>query len=101
MLILDAISQGFGNQMDKLGGALSDPMSYMADILDDNEILAMMQDPKEYEKYLAQRVGSGKKRKNMMPTGNYSDVPMAPVGGFIRNNPNFMNTDQLILSGIY
>ena len=62
MLILDAISQGFGNQMDKLGGALSDPM---------------------------------------MPTGNYSDVPMAPVGGFIRNNPNFMNTDQLILSGIY
>ena len=27
-------------------------------------------------------------------------VPMVPMGGFVNQNPNYMNTDQLILRGL-
>ena len=77
--------------MDKIGGAFTDPMGYLGDILDENEMLALMQDPEQFERFMAQR----------MVQSSYQRVPMVPTGGFMNQMPNYMNTDQLILSGLY
>ena len=98
MKILDAIVGGLGKRMDTIGEAVKDPMEYMSGILDKNEFLALMQDPEEFEKFLAaQRAKGGES----MLQNFYQPAAMAPGGGFMNQMPNYMNTDQLILSGLY
>ncbi len=112
MMILNAIAKGAMGamkaapkvamaKMAKAGEALRDPRSHLQSILDENEILAMMQDPEMYERFLAQQMA---KRDDSAMSGipdipGYQSVGM-PGGGFVRNNPAYMNTNQLILSGM-
>ncbi len=102
MKILDAIASGLGQRIDAIGGAIQDPIGHIGDILDENEFLALMQDPAEYEKFLTAQIaqGGGRGRDSMLQNF-YQPAPMVPTGGFMNQMPNYMNTDQLILSGLY
>ena len=110
MKILDAIMDKFSQNIDELGGAFSDPMDYMAGILDDNEVLALIQDPTDYKAFLANQisrsgasgggggssVGRAKEAKSF-----YQPASLMPGGGFMNQMPGYLNTDQLILSGLF
>ncbi len=109
MKILEAIIEGVGNSLQNtasnLGDIASDPMSYLGDVFDNSGIKQLFSDPEEYKKFIEQMIRNAP--ANSMSSGGFvatpytqAAVPMVPMGGFINENPNYMNTDQLILRGL-
>tara|TARA_Y100001973_G_C5169136_1_gene317966 strand:+ start:142 stop:471 length:330 start_codon:yes stop_codon:yes gene_type:complete len=107
MKILDAIIGGIGDRMGQIGDNLMDPMGMIGDAINDNEFLALMQDPKNFEQFMLNQINDPQnkvrrrnRRSNQIPQlGMNSQMP-AMQGGFINQMPNYLNTDQLILGSL-
>ena len=93
------IAGGMGDMVGGLGDMIGDP----SEALGLDYLSKLFDDPEEFQKYLLEMegqsrgggggVGVGIPRINSLP-------PMSlPTGGFVGQNPQFMNTDQLILRG--
>lgn len=109
MKILEAIIGGVGdslqNTASNLGDIVSDPVSYLGDVFNNSGIKQLFSDPEEYAKFIEQMIRNAP--ANSRSSGGFAPTPytqaagpMAPMGGFVNQNPNFMNTDQLILRGL-
>jgi len=106
MAILNAFIKGMlgpaagaaASGLEALGGIASNPLSALGGSLEG--ITALFDDPENFQKYLEQRPSQGS-GSNFVPVPyTQASVPMAPTGGFINQNPNYLNTEQLILRGL-
>ena len=106
MAILNAFIKGMlgpaagaaASGLEALGGIASNPLSALGGSLEG--ITALFDDPENFQKYLEQRPSQGS-GSNFVPVHyTQASVPMAPTGGFINQNPNYLNTEQLILRGL-
>ncbi len=103
MKILDMIADGVGGAIDTTTDLVTDPIGVLQGAYDDSVLKALMQDPENFNRYLLELAKEGKSiGTGMRPvSSSYQPVPLLPTGGFMRDMPNFMNTDQLVLSGGY
>ena len=106
MAILNAFIKGMlgpaagaaASGLEALGGMASNPLSALGGSLEG--ITALFDHPENFQKYLEQRPSQGS-GSNFVPVPyTQASVPMAPTGGFINQNPNYLNTEQLILRGL-
>lgn len=105
MKILDAIIGGIGDRMGQIGDNLMDPMGMIGDAINDNEFLALMQDPKNFEQFMLNQMNDPQnkvRRSNQIPELGFTNPQMpAMQGRFINQIPNYLNTDQLILGSLF
>ena len=52
MKILDAIIGGIGDRIGQIGDNFMDPMGMIDNAINNNEVLALMQDPKNFEQFM-------------------------------------------------
>ena len=103
MKILDAIIGGIGDRIEQIGDNFMDPMGMIDNAINSNEVLALMQDPKNFEQFMMNQMknkGRGKSRSNQIPQLGLINPQPAMQGGFINQMPNYLNTDQLILGSL-
>ena len=106
MAILNAFIKGMlgpaagaaASGLEALGGMASNPLSALGGSLEG--ITALFDDPENFQKYLEQRPSQGSGSNFAAVPYTQASVPMAPTGGFINQNPNYLNTEQLILRGL-
>jgi len=98
MKLLDYVSNVGGNIAEGIGNFVESPIESLG--LDD--MAKMFSDPEELERYLASLEADG----DQWQFADMPEIPRAPApyfplqtGGFMNQNPQFMNTDQLILQG--
>ena len=107
MKILDAIIGGIGDRMGQIGDNLMDPMGMIDNAINSNEVLALMQDPKNFEQFMLNQINDPQnkmrrrnRRSNQIPQLGMNLQMPAMQGGFINQMPNYLNTDQLILGSL-
>lgn len=103
MKILDAIIGGIGDRIGQIGDNFMDPMGMIDNAINSNEVLALMQDPKNFEQFMMNQMknkGRGKSRSNQIPQLGLINPQPVMEGGFMNQMPNYLNTDQLILGSL-
>ena len=112
-MIFEAIGQALGgaggalastleNTIGDVANLVDDPMAAIGKTLQDSDLFELAQSPEKYAADQLAKIGQGGGGPSAMPTPQLGPLPRPNfsigTGGFINQNPNFLNTDQLILS---
>lgn len=96
------IAGGMGDIVGGLGAGLGEMIGDPSKALGLDYLSKLFDDPEEFQKYLMELEMEGQSRGGGgvgIPRIDSLPPMSLPTGGFVGQNPQFMNTDQLILRG--
>ena len=95
-----ALASSLENTMGDVVNLVDDPMAAIGKTLQNTDLFELAQNPEKYAADQLAKIGQGE--SSPMPTPQIGPLPgpnfSIGTGGFVNQNPNFLNTDQLILS---
>lgn len=95
-----ALASTLENTMGDVANLVDDPMAAIGKTLQDSDLFELAQSPEKYAADQLAKIGQG--GPSPMPESQLPPLPgpnfTIGTGGFVNQNPSFLNTDQLILS---